>query len=102
MPYVSHHNSNHSLVENNQLNVRMEPGELKKFLNDTNNFVDETSFILKLSPTWAWITWIWITASLVIGWIAKYYIYQHIFRTKIKDQVSSDPSSRSEYLRVGN
>lgn len=68
----------------------MEPVEMNNFLNATNYFTDERAFVLKLSPSWAWIAWAWITASLIIGWIAKYYIYQHIFSTKVKDQVGSE------------
>ena len=68
--------------------VKMESQEINKFLTSTANFTDERSFLLKLSPAWAWIMWIWITTSLLVGWVAKFYIYRHIFQTKIKDQVS--------------
>ena len=66
----------------------MESQEINRLMNASNSFSDERSFLVKLSSGWFWIIWMWITASLVVGWIAKYYIYLHIFKTKIKDQVS--------------
>ena len=65
----------------------MESQEINILMNASNSFSDERSFLVKLSSGWFWIIWMWITASLVVGWIAKYYIYLHIFQTKIKDQV---------------
>ena len=56
----------------------------------SKNFTDERSVLLKLSSPMAGVIWFSITASLVIGWIAKYFIYRHIFRTRIKDQVSNE------------
>jgi hypothetical protein len=49
-------------------------------------FTDERTFMLKLSFFWRIIIWIFVTGSLITGWIAKSAIYLHIFKTNIKDQ----------------
>ncbi len=73
-----------------QLNLqfnKMRPEEFLNFLNAATHFDDEKNVLYKLSPAWTLTIWICLTASLIIGWIAKYYIYLHIFNTKIKEHV---------------
>jgi hypothetical protein len=66
----------------------MRPEDVLSFLNATTHFNDEKNVLYKLSPAWMLTIWICLTASLIIGWIAKYYVYLHIFNTKIKEQVT--------------
>jgi hypothetical protein len=66
---------------------KMKPEEFLSFLNAASHFNDEKNVLYQLSPAWTLTIWIGLTASLIIGWIAKYYIYLHIFNTKIKEQV---------------
>ncbi len=65
----------------------MRPEEFLSVLNAATHFNDEQHVLYKLSPAWMLTIWICLTASLIIGWIAKYHIYLHIFNTKITEQV---------------
>ena len=65
----------------------MEIANIEDFLAMSNlNLTDERSFLLQLSGSWKISILISITASLVIGWIAKALIFSHIFKTKIAEQ----------------
>jgi hypothetical protein len=65
----------------------MIPEEQLHYWNASNYFTDERSIFYKLTPAWTLIVWVIITGSLIIGWIAKYHIYRHIFKTKLSEQV---------------
>ena len=75
----------------------MAPEEFPQFLNVLSNFTDERSVLYKLSPAWTLIIWICITGSLITGWVAKYHIFLHIFKTKISEQVNYFKAAISPY-----
>ena len=60
--------------------------EMFAFIQSSMQFTDERTFLLKLSFFWKMIIWITVTTSLITGWLAKSVIYNHIFKTKIKEQ----------------
>ena len=60
--------------------------EMIQFVQSSAQFTDERTFLLKLSFFWKIIIWFSVTISLITGWIAKFVIYLHIFKTNIKDQ----------------
>ena len=49
-------------------------------------FTNERTFLLELSFFWKVVVWISVTASLIVGWIAKFVIYHHIFQKNINEQ----------------
>ena len=56
------------------------------FVQSSLQFTDERTFLLKLSFFWKIVIWFLVTGSLIIGWICKFVIYLHIFKTNIRDQ----------------
>jgi len=61
-------------------------GESAGLAFTTENFTDETTFLLKMSLPGKAGLLLAITTSFLIGWITKVLIYKHIFRTKIEEQ----------------
>ena len=60
--------------------------EIFEFIQSSEQFTDERTFLPKLSFFWKIIIWISVTSSLITGWFAKSVIYLYIFKTKIKGQ----------------
>ena len=60
--------------------------EIVELVLAMQNFTDERSFLLRMQGTKKALLWLAITASFIIGWYTKVLIYQHILRTKLKEQ----------------
>ena len=60
--------------------------ELAGFFQSLASFSDERYFVLQLSPSMKMYVWLLMAGSLIIGSLAKYLMYSHILKSKIKEQ----------------